>query len=161
MWHYTLDVNYWLSQRRIHRTMLAFSRRLHHEPVYDFTIWRDGRRVAAWTGRESDAFNALLHFAACEDHGFRPTTLPSNDRPPPASEADFLTFPRQPAVSAQRLIGSLWRSILFWLGRRWSADGSEHRVIRTTRMIPLHVRRPVQGPQGRVEGPCSNETGGC
>ena len=60
LWYYTLQYNVWLNPRGV--GFLWAPRGA--TAVYDFTIWENGRRVAAWSGTESDAFNTMLHFAA-------------------------------------------------------------------------------------------------
>jgi hypothetical protein len=67
LWHYTLQINYWLNQQRSYGMFLAFSRRRYVITVYDFTIWKNGKPVAAWIGSECDAFNAMLYFAGREE----------------------------------------------------------------------------------------------
>ncbi len=64
--YYTLQYNYWLDRRRP-LEMFSFLPARNINAIYDFTVWKDGKVVAAWAGTESDAFNAMLHLSAHEE----------------------------------------------------------------------------------------------
>ena len=67
VWHYTLQLNYWLNRMRP-LEMLTYQRRRREACIiYDYTIWCGSTVVAAWSGTESDAFGAMLHLAAHAD----------------------------------------------------------------------------------------------
>jgi hypothetical protein len=63
LWYYTLQYNHWLNP---HGVGFRWTPR-DHTAVYDFTIWKDGRRVAAWSGTESMVFDTMLYLAARDD----------------------------------------------------------------------------------------------
>jgi hypothetical protein len=63
VWYYTLQYNRWLNPRGVGWSWTPKGA----TAVYDFTVWKDGTRVAAWSGTESDAFNAMLDFAARDE----------------------------------------------------------------------------------------------
>ncbi len=65
-WRYSLTRNEWLNlpTRRYGMFVSRVSNPRGFNTVYDFTIWSGGKRVAAWVGTESEAFNAMLHMAA-------------------------------------------------------------------------------------------------
>lgn len=76
-WYYTLQYNYWLDRRRPLEMFSVLPAR-NINAIYDFTVWKDTRAVAAWAGTESDAFNAMLHLSHGEEYeaGAGTTGLP-------------------------------------------------------------------------------------
>jgi hypothetical protein len=69
LWRYTLAINDWLNlpARRYGMFVSRVPNPKGFNTVYDFTIWSGRRRIAAWSGTESEAFNAMLHMAERED----------------------------------------------------------------------------------------------
>jgi hypothetical protein len=67
LWRYSLHHNHWLNHRRPLSIFPWVGKRRDSDVVYDFTIWKGTRAVAAWSGTESEAFGAMLHLAAREE----------------------------------------------------------------------------------------------